>query len=85
MTPFCLKKEGREEGGGFIIVKAKIRIKSVHVENLSLEVMQYNRGQFVGNHGLSYIITNLTMVAIWRSNGYRIRPLIAGKRHRLLV
>ena len=46
--------------------------------------MQYKRGQFVGNHGLSYTITNLTMVAIWRSNGFRIHPLIAEKKTTLL-
>ena len=50
----------------------------------SLNVIQYKRGQFVGNHGLSYTITNLTMVAIWRSNGFRIHPLIAEKKTTLL-
>ena len=81
-----LIEERRERGRGRIQnSQSKDGEKSVHVENLSLEVMQYNRGQFVGNHGLSYIITNLTMVAIWRLNGFRIRPLIAEKQHRLLV
>ena len=46
--------------------------------------MQYKIGQFVGNHGLSYTITNLTMVAIWRSNGFRIHPLTAEKKTTLL-
>ena len=46
--------------------------------------MQYKRGQFVGNHGLSYTITNLTMMAIWRSNSFRIHPLIAEKKTTLL-
>ena len=46
--------------------------------------MQYKRGQFVGNHGLSSTITNLTKVAIWRSNGFRIHLLIAEKKTTLL-
>jgi len=54
------------------------------ISKWSLNVMQYKRGQFVGNHGLSYTITNLTMVAIWRSSGFRIHPLIAEKKTTLL-
>ena len=38
----------------------------------------------VGNHGMSYIISNLPKVATWRSKGFRIRPLIAEKTTKLL-
>ena len=39
----------------------------------------------VGNHGMSYIISNLPKVATWRSKGFRIRPLIAEKSTTLLL
>ena len=50
----------------------------------SLNVTHYNWGHFCCNHGMSYIITNLTIMAIWRSNGFRIHAHIAEKQGTLL-
>ena len=50
----------------------------------SLNVTHYNWGHFCCNHGMSYIITNLTIMAIWRSNGFRIHPHMAEKQGTLL-
>ena len=50
-----------------------------------LQSTHYNKGHLVGNHGMSYIISNLPKVATWRSKGFRIRPLIAEKSTTLLL
>ena len=46
----------------------------------SLEINQYNLGHFGGNHVTSYTKSNPPAVAIRRSKGFEIHPLIAEKR-----
>ena len=46
--------------------------------------MHHNNGHLVGCHCMSYIISNLPKVAIWRSKDFRIQPCIAEKSTTLL-